>query len=104
MNEPTEPTKETPNTLDVMDIDGRLAQLVSPRTVTWVDTQESKGDFDIHGYNITLGEEKGIIIMQEYFEKNPRRKGLLKNIHWSEKDNDYLRSQVKFFGWLESKK
>jgi hypothetical protein len=104
MHEPTEPIKETPNTLDVMDIEGRLAQLVTPRAITWLDTQESQDDFDINNYDVTLGKEKGVIVMQDYFEKNPDKKHLLNKVHWSENDTDYLKGQVKFFGWLKSKK
>ena len=103
MNEPTEATIEMPHTLDVMNINGRLAQLATPRAITWVDTQESQDDFDINKYDVTLGREKGIIIMQEYFNKYSNKRELLSKIHWSENDNNYLKGQVKFFGWLKSK-
>ena len=98
-----EPTKEFPDTLDVMNIDGRLAQLATFRTIKWVDSGENEYfDYDI--YETKRGWEEGIVTIGDYFKKHPEEETLLPKIHWSENDTPYLKKQVRFFGWLTSKK
>jgi hypothetical protein len=93
---------ELPSTLDVVAINDRLAQVVSPRMVTWLDSSKSQ-DIDFNDYDIRRGYTESIVIMKDYFEKYPNQSRLRDKVHWGDGDDDKLKDQVTFFGWLTSK-
>lgn len=93
---------ELPGTLDVVSVNGRLAQVCSPRMVTWLDNSTSE-NINFGDYNVRRAHTERLVTMGDYFKRYPNDLPLRKNVHWADGDDDKLKDQVTFFGWLTSK-